>query len=195
MKYLNFFPLIVGKERFNIPQKVIDKWINFIESTPLNILSNGNDAETQDQDLLDNPIFSVLKQHIIYSTKEYVNKLSIQLQDLQISNSWSYITQKNNYQNNWHTHTNSLITGVFYLTKGAPLYIQNPYQRMWFMNQDDPSPIYDKFIPKPGGLLLFPSYTPHVIGLNKESFKRYSIAFNIIPKGEYGNRYNRIIFN
>ena len=75
MKYLNFFPLIVGKERFNIPQKVIDKWINFIESTPLNILSGGNDAETQDQDLLDNPI--QLQNTSLISTKSLPQQVEL----------------------------------------------------------------------------------------------------------------------
>jgi uncharacterized protein (TIGR02466 family) len=199
MKFSNFFPLTVGEEYFNIPPQTINKWIDFVESSPLNPLPHGNDFETQDQDLLDNSIFTKLKQQLIYSAKEYSNNLSIQPQDLQISNSWCYITQKDNIKHNWHTHTNSLITGIFYLTKGAPLYIQNPHQKLWFMDQNNydynNSLIYDKFIPEPGKLLLFPSFVPHSIGNNKKSFRRYSIAFNIIPKGEYGNRYNRIIFN
>jgi uncharacterized protein (TIGR02466 family) len=40
--------------------------------------------------------------------------------------------------------------------------------------------------PKRGALILFPSYLYHRIGQHNSDKDRYSLAFNIIPLGEYG---------
>ena len=43
------------------------------------------------------------------------------------------------------------------------------------------------FVPEPRQLIFFPSYLSHVIKENKSNKVRHSVAFNIVPIGEYGN--------
>ena len=40
--------------------------------------------------------------------------------------------------------------------------------------------------PSPGLLLLFPSDLKHKVNKSNDAKNRYSIAFNIYPKGEFG---------
>ena len=196
MEYKDIFPIIIGEENFNIPTKILDEWKQFIDLEPTQNPSP-SDFITKNQNLLDSSIFITLKNVILDNVIKYAKKISLNVEGLQICNSWAYITTKGNIEGSWHSHSNSLITGTFYLTEGAPLYIQNPYMKMNFLHQTENSSNssnYTSFNPSPGKLLLFPSFLDHMVGPNTNTFNRYCIAFNIIPKGKYGDDTNLIYF-
>jgi len=47
--------------------------------------------------------------------------------------------------------------------------------------------MYINFLPEPKSIILFPSFLNHKVMPNETNKDRYSIAFNIIPKGEFGD--------
>ena len=203
MELIPIFPRYLGIKHFkNIPNQVIDSWQNYIKTQPYNTYtldpSNSDDHITINQRLLDSPIFNPLKLQILNYAKTYITKSGItHVEDVQIATSWGYTTTKNNKENNFHYHTNSLISGVFYLTGGAPLTFKSDIEKNLTFN----TPINSQFQydlnhfqinPKRGLLILFPSFLGHGVGQNKENIERISIAFNIIPKGEFGTISNKL---
>ena len=87
-----------------------------------------------------------------------------------------------------HRHPMSYLSGIFYLTEGAPTIFVDPIaQREWAQLHLDGGPIEDstQFIhPIAGGLFLFPSYLIHSSDPNYHSADRFSIAFNTFPQGD-----------
>jgi uncharacterized protein (TIGR02466 family) len=204
MELLPIFPRHLGIKHFeDIPNKVIDSWKDYIKSLPLiplhNNPSNNRDFLTKSQRLLEDPIFSELKNQIINYSRRYVRDIGFHVEDVQISNSWSYITKQNNIEGNYHHHDNSLVSGVFYLTKGSPLIFKTDlHQHSTFKTEILENNItqmqyqYASIMPKKGLLVLFPSHLQHGVVKNEEDVTRISIPFNIIPKGEFGTLYQKL---
>ena len=86
-----------------------------------------------------------------------------------------------------HRHPMSWLSGIYYLTDGAPTIFVDPLsQREWAQFHVDGGPITDatQYIqPQPGGLFVFPSYMIHSTDPNFEACNRFSIAFNTFPSG------------
>ena len=86
----------------------------------------------------------------------------------------------------------SYLSGIFYLTKGAPTIFIDPVKdREWGQFHLDGYPDKDcKLFTHlgPGGLIVFPSYVIHGSEPNYE-VDRFSIAFNTFPQGEFGGQY------
>jgi uncharacterized protein (TIGR02466 family) len=143
---------------------------------------------TKEQRILDHPIFKILKQEILQNSKKYLDKLSIPYQDLQISNSWGVKFDKEEYGNK-HAHFNSLISGVYYLTEGAQIRFYDPLDDKWFYQSGIEKHI--TFTSSINSLLFFPSFLYHEVA-KSEKDNRYSIAFNIIPKGEFSTETQKL---
>jgi uncharacterized protein (TIGR02466 family) len=94
-----------------------------------------------------------------------------------------------------HTHPNSIISGVFYfgdnkeflpnITFHKPQSFSFPILR--------PKEKYTKYNDTEfelglNNLILFPSYLQHSVNLNKSNIPRYSISFNSIPLGIFGDK-------
>ena len=197
--YIKIFPQTLGVKSLNyIPDTKVESWKEYIKSNDIFpiLLQQKYQEESKDfisnnQKLLDEPIFKHLKNKILEYSKEYVRELGITFEDLQISTSWAYIAHSNNVKDNFHDHSNSLISGVFYLTKGGDLGFESSfYKDLTFetlptsFSQAKKHQFQIKI--KEKLLVLFPSYLLHGIMSNNTDY-RISIPFNIIPKGEYGS--------
>ena len=102
-----------------------------------------------------------------------------------IQNTWiSY--QYPNSKLKKHTHPGSSISGVLYLKtdeKSSPLYFYNPNPFATFTtidNQDNPfTRSHERFVPKTGDLLLFPSWLSHGSDVEENmSEERIIFSFN-----------------
>ena len=92
-----------------------------------------------------------------------------------------------------HSHRNSLYSGVFYLDT------HNNCGDIMFMDQRhrhlDPrrtaTNVYNskswRITPEQGMVLIFPSELVHCVEPNMDHNRRYSLAFNVMVKGNYGN--------
>ena len=109
---------------------------------------------------------------------------------LPIKNMWGTVNTKTSHWNMVHTHPESVLSGVFWLSapEGSGSFVLlNPTQIDWWterlnahdiiVNSHSVSSIEVK--PLEGGLLIFPSYVPHMVIPNTTFIKRISISFNI----------------
>ena len=186
MKILKLFPsLILGEVLSGISQEETFKYINYCKSLE-NEDDQINGKFSKNQKVLNNELFSSLSSTILDYSKKLLNSYNHVFEDLQISNSWVNILNKNE-RISTHFHSNSYVSGVYYLTNASPIYFESPLNDKWsfierFTLHDDSK---FKINPKPNLLLLFPSFLKHKV-LPSDSDGRISIAFNIIPKGEFG---------
>jgi len=119
--------------------------------------------------------------------------------NIKITNSWLTKTNINNYSH-YHNHTNSFLSGVFYPNA------DNSTAEISFMNFNTSSfkgSLLEKnfdnsdliFIkPIKNLLVIFPSEIYHRIEKQKNIKTRYSLAFNTLPIGEFGEADSKIIF-
>ena len=109
---------------------------------------------------------------------------------LPIKNMWGTVNTKTSHWNMVHTHPESVLSGVFWLSapEGSGSFVLlNPTQIDWWterlnahdiiVNSHSVSSLEVK--PLEGGLLIFPSYVPHMVIPNTTFIKRISISFNI----------------
>jgi hypothetical protein len=109
---------------------------------------------------------------------------------LVVNKSWGNRSDaKTGDRHDYHRHPMSYLSGIFYLTKGAPTIFLDPVKdREWGQFHLDGYPDKDcKLFSHlgPGGLMVFPSYVIHGSEPNYDDVDRYSIAFNTFPQGNY----------
>lgn len=105
-----------------------------------------------------------------------------------------------------HMHANSFVSGVFYFDVGVEseiVFHKNMPLGNYIMEFDtipsagDRSPYayeWAKISVKNGDLILFPSYLEHSVPPNESEQNRWSLAFNVITRGQIGksNQLTRI---
>ena len=100
---------------------------------------------------------------------------------------------------NSHTHANSWLSGIYY-PKGDPGFsIKFCYDNTsTFNTQPTENNIYNSTewneFPDDNYLILFFSHLRHKIMPNTSNKDRFSLSFNIFPKGQFGQRDSKIIF-
>jgi|DEB0MinimDraft_6_1074348.scaffolds.fasta_scaffold67280_3 uncharacterized protein (TIGR02466 family) len=128
---------------------------------------------------------------------EQVNDNILQLSgNFIITTSWLTKSTKNSFSQ-FHTHRNSFYSAVLYFgeysknNKQAPIQFESPVAdlpahyiipKKWNIHNCFTWDVY----PSTGTLLFFPSYLRHRIGMHNDDRPRYSLAFNIVPYGPYG---------
>ena len=165
---------------------------------------------SQNTYILNNDICEDLRNIILKHALELGNLLGYDYEDYRFTQSWiSYKHPKQSHER--HTHTNSLISGVFYYDSPSPLNslpiifhksissFNTPVLHPKITNTNN-TPFSTDFIPiecQPGNLILFPSYLHHSVPENTTDKVRKSLAFNIVPKNGFGEEYtlNELKFN
>ena len=116
--------------------------------------------------------------------------------DFIITTSWFTKTLKDQ-SSLMHIHKNSFYSGVYYFDdytdKSAPIIFHSPLHQFYDFdivpsNWNVQNSTIWKIKPQKNFLLIFPSYLQHSIEKSIEDTTRYSLAFNIIPVGEYGSQ-------
>lgn len=128
-----------------------------------------------------------------------------------IENSWVNKYLKNDSSPE-HFHGNSLISGVYYIevdenTGPISFFKDKTHYNLWtetirvdFKYQDKDSNrssnFYNsqsvQFYPQKGDIVLFPSLLNHDVAPNESDTVRYSLAFNVFPRGTAGGPINSI---
>jgi len=135
---------------------------------------------------LDNLIYKYRKYLPTFSAfidahiKDYLMRLG-KPPEHSIINSWINLTPPGKRQVT-HTHTNSLISGVYYHQTikehgGIIFYNPNPFSKMAMAGAEDQGQCFE---PIPSTLILFPSWLEHSTEENISDTIRVSIAFNVI---------------
>ena len=131
------------------------------------------------KELYNIPLFSKLADAILIITKKNILQKNIQPF---ISSMWLNVQGTNGF-NHTHVHSGGWYSGVFYL---------KCCEKSGNITFTDPRPgaemsLYHQFTngeiqtisPKPGDLILFPSWLPHLVEPNYSNDDRISVAFNI----------------
>ena len=141
------------------------------------------------QILNDSHFLDVKKQILAYALLFGRNVLEHLFEDIHISCSWiNKLTQGQSVA--MHSHNNSYISGVLYLTEGSPITFADFNRpsawepKISKLNEFNDSVCLIK--PSPGRLILFQSALVHGVEASPSLHPRYSIGFNIVPVGEIG---------
>lgn len=192
MELVDLFPKTIAvAELKSLTPEVIAKAIELIDISSGNEVA-GDGAYTTDQQFLDRVIFREVKQEILGLCREFVNVYSQIMDDLVICNSWGNVVGYGE-SIRYHKHSNSHISGSFYLTEGSPFNIMDRDRSELFgfktqIKTGDNYRAMESFniSPKPGRIILFPSGLMHSVLPSKNPARRYSVAFNAVPTGRIG---------
>jgi uncharacterized protein (TIGR02466 family) len=167
----------------------------FIEETKLDIYNNEGNTTSNDNRILNNKAFKILKEELDLKVQDYFNKV-ISSNDAitpYITQSWLNYTETNQYHHK-HEHPNSLVSGVFYVN------CHEEHDKIKFFNDNykiiklevKDWNIWNAqtwlFSVKTGDIILFPSSLTHMVETKKGDNTRISLAFNVFIKGTIGDR-------
>ena len=153
-----------------------------------------NGDYTKDKEILNQlpDLKEEIYKNVILFTEKY---LHITDTNFYFTNSWVV----KHYSNDWaqlHNHTNSLLSGVYYLEteKNSGDICFESFNNNVFPNAVSPNyreynyttGTQIKMRVDVGKLLLFPSHLLHKVLSNKTSKIRYSLSFNLFCKGNFG---------
>ena len=197
MEHINLFPTVISSSFLkDISKNEIEEYIKFLNEEGWSKDQSSNGYFTENPMILDELIFSKLKDNILNLSKEYFKNLGFIDHNFRICNSWGNLINKGESIPS-HIHRNSLISGCFYLSSdNSNIYFENPLEKKWLFlmekekgnNNNLKKPQtwdeYDMNL-KQNQLIFFPSWLTHIVDKSKVD-GRISIAFNIIPKGLVG---------
>lgn len=134
--------------------------------------------------------YKSLTEKIIESVELVLESYQYEYDTFIITGMWATVL-KTNGSHRPHTHSNNILSGVFYVESDATVNI----------NFIDPRPQANVFEPtiksfnvensslyfypsNENRLIIFPSWLQHYVSNNQSKFNRVSIAFNIMLKGK-----------
>jgi len=189
---LSIFPIPIYKSNLN--RNLNKKEMSFINTAKKDCYKNEGNLTSNNNYVLNNAIFNTLKKEIELRIKDYFNKIIQTNENVKfyITQSWLNYTEKNQYHH-IHDHSNSLISGVFYVNSDDKFDKIVFYKKIvdtiirltpktWNQWNSDSCHV----VVKTGDILLFPSSTPHMVETKKGDNLRISLAFNIFIKGKIG---------
>ena len=165
------------------------------EDIPSEWTSNYSNKLSKNKYILDTH-FSGLKEKFQDHVKLYVNEICPPMNEnleFPITQSWISLTEPDKHHK-VHCHSNSYISGVFYLKtieNDCVIYL-DPLSKIknkinFPLKKDN---IFSASVAQVGVkdniLLLFPSWLDHEVSPNMSQMDRYSLAFNVWIKGEIG---------
>lgn len=190
-----------------------DNNIDFIKSQEFVRMPADNGSYTVNKRILDSAELKNLKEQI----QSHINNFAHEVLDcddhlsFEIQNSWVNQHNKNDFAGS-HRHSNSIISGVYYPEvnnqSGAIVFQKDKsYYNLWTdtieigfnyqkHNNQDKLNVFNAdawgIYPQPGDLVLFPSLLYHTVTENLSEYTRYSLAFNVFPKGRFGDQLNSL---
>jgi uncharacterized protein (TIGR02466 family) len=190
---LELFPTPVFTTILPLELSKITPWLFKQEVLSEKIDSANYGERSKNSYILDEPQAIEVKNYILAITTHYGKLLGYDYDSYRFGQSW--ISYKHPGQHHTrHSHSNSLISGVFYFgepTEGTPA-IKFHKSENANIHTLLPKLVLDKRDLKyaqkefsieftPGLLLLFPSCVQHSVPLNKTDKTRCSLAFNVVP--------------
>ena len=139
---------------------------------------------SEDRFILNNSELLFFKDMIMCEFNKFKN-LIMRLDDttFEMTTSWFTKTPKE-CSSDFHTHNNSMFSGVFYFDDSSDLQFQDYSTRRFYTAPNE----YNDYncdlytiLPKKNMIIFFDSRLYHAITPNNSDMIRYSIAFNLIP--------------
>lgn len=181
------FPTLITTHRFqgNINQTLQDvKKIEFFKNV---------DNEISSTDLHVRPEFSALLSFFNASMAAHLGKMNLIFSSIEIIQLWANKSGNGNCHH-YHYHPNCMFSGIFYLTEGGggtTVFDNNPLRQSLEVAHHQFNEWNSKSFqisPQQGLLVIFPSLLNHRTKQHSVvSSVRYTLAFNILVRGDIGN--------
>ncbi len=203
------FPMPLYQANIGVDKNDID----FILSQNYVRMPADNGSYTENKTILNDQSLTILKEKIQLHIDHFLHEI-LDCDDslnFEIKNSWVNLHDTNDYAG-IHKHSNSIISGVYYPIvdddSGSIVFQKDKsYYNLWtdtieigfnYQKHQDQEKLNifntDAWgvSPRQGDLLLFPSLLYHSVTENLSKSKRYSLAFNVFPNGQFGDNLNSL---
>ena len=191
-------PLMVCGDQYNTNEDELNyiKNLNNLHH-PHSFITPGNENKrTIDSDILESLELSTLKQFCLKWLNFYAHEFLFitKSTEFYITQSWCNYNATGDIHGR-HMHTNSLISGVFYIQgENTPtvFYREKEMFPLKFNYEDYDLNNCEAYVmdAEVGKLFLFPSTMKHSAVENKTNTERISLAFNTWATGEFGTEVN-----
>ena len=140
-------------------------------------------------------ILNFEQQKIFLNEFDKIAKVFNYPNQFKITTSWFTKTLSTDSVRPFHNHRNSFYSGIYYFdnysSNTASIEFQSPIKQLndfyiaptKYHLQNSP---FFNIKPSKNLLLFFPSYLEHTILNHNDTQPRYSLSFNIVPIGQYG---------
>ncbi len=141
----------------------------------------------KDDDLHRMSFFRPLADKVLEYSKKILKDGGYKFDKIEITNMWGNLLSEGQ-SHAPHTHSNNILSGVYYLQSGSPIQFFDPRPAATILKPRN-TPNWDnsgmiQFDSVEDIALFFPSWLMHWVP--STSKERASIAWNIIVRGEYG---------
>ena len=158
-------------------------------------------SQTIDVRLNKNPKYLILYEWINKCLMEVKYKLNLQCTRMEITQSWANTLKKGDAMHS-HSHPNSFMSGILYLTNSNAstifsmdnIWINDHKNRSQTISLKYPGRIGNDILVShkqptiEGDLIIFPSNLFHTVDEHSvDEYDRYTISFNSFPTGHIGN--------
>lgn len=195
---MEIFPLFaVPVMKSKLLRELTAEELDIVYTMGERVRPNSGNLTSENHFVLNDAGLSSIKEFIESGIKEYFDKIIVPEGEVEpfITMSWLNFTDKNGYHHK-HTHGNSVISGVFYIS------VDKDVDKIFFYNEKhrnieltakeyNPynSPVW--WLPIANNeLILFPSDLPHAVDTVTTDTTRISLSFNVFVRGEIGNALN-----
>ena len=170
--------------------------LKFVEKNKKNFTKNAGNTTSANNYILNEKSFKKLKKELELRVKDYFEKIISSKNNIKpyITQSWINYTEKDQYHHK-HTHSNSIISGVFYINCHETL------DKITFFNESYSTIKFEVknfnlfnsgswwFPVKTGDIFLFPSSLTHMVETKQGDNTRISLSFNVFIKGTVGSNF------
>jgi uncharacterized protein (TIGR02466 family) len=188
-KIMDLFPTPLFITNINKP--VDPRYKEHLLNAPT--IANMGNTRSEDGYVLNQPMFGELKQFIVQCIKDYMYRLYGNINhEVYITQSWANYTEPNQFHHK-HSHPNSFISGVFYISAidGEDMikfYKDKP--SFFDIRSEAPNNYVSQdvaILVETGDLVLFPSNFVHEVPKTTSKETRISISFNTFIRGYLGD--------
>ena len=180
-----------------LDRKLTSLELKFVEKNKKIFTKNVGNITSANNYILNEKPFKKLKKELDLKVKDYFQKVISPKNNIEpyITQSWLNYTEKNQYHHK-HSHSNSIISGVFYINCNKSL------DKITFFNESHKTikpevkdfNLFNSeswwFSVTTGNIFLFPSSLTHMVETKQGENTRISLSFNVFVKGTIGNNKN-----
>jgi len=141
------------------------------------------------ENILDEEVLTPIRDFIVESLRHYLQEVAaMPYEEFWFTSSWLNFTTTDGHQN-YHNHTNSIISGVYYvysdekdpgLTFRKEHRSHKPYITLYTNTANMIHADHAEVPTKTGDLIIFPSHMIHGYGASQSPNTRISLAWNIL---------------
>ena len=140
-----------------------------------------------------NVLYDKLTHKIVENSKKVFDSLQYEYHGFNITDMWSNIL-KPGETHRPHTHSNNVLSGVFYVEakQTSGIIFTDPRPQAGVIQPSVTKQVIDnankiKYDSVTNRMILFPSWLQHYVPTNNSDKPRISISFNVMLKGTVGN--------